>query len=420
MKKSCFFLFGLVLCFISESLLAQNSYTLVVEGFDWGPAVNKVVLAKADADLSTDAADYRVNATRSTALSEGPLSPAEGERMVLSAYASDARGNRMAGGDFITLNLAVGPNMAISNPFQYLGGQGNVWVDYKLSITNTKTLAVWNEEADRIMPLIDEYDLSGNFASNGVDLTYASYSPESDLEKKPLIIWLHGGGEGGTDTTVPLLANRAANYAAPEIQDYFGGAYVLVPQAPTYWMDSGNGYARGDVDDIYYKALKVLIEDYVSNHTDIDTDRIYIGGCSNGGYMSLKLILEYPDYFAAGYISALAYGGEFFTQEKAKSIRKTPIWFVHAQDDNTTRADQTVIPVYNTLMDAGANDVHLSLYDHVVDITGLFGGDDFHYPGHFSWIYSHANKAQRGFDGSPVMIEGMPVTIMQWLAAQSR
>lgn len=136
--------------------------------------------------------------------------------------------------------------------------------------------------------------------------------------------------------------------------------------------------------------------------------------------MSLKLILEYPDYFAAGYISALAYSGEFFSAEQAKSIRQMPIWFVHAKDDFTTRADQTVIPIYEKLMNSGAKDVHFSLYDHVVDITGVFGGEDYHYPGHFSWIYSHANKAQRNYDGSPVMVDGQPVTIMQWLALQRR
>ena len=102
-------------------------------------------------------------------------------------------------------------------------------------------------------------------------------------------------------------------------------------------MDSGNGSTRGQVDDIYYEALKELFDDYVSKHPDIDTDRIYVGGCSNGGYMSLKLILEYPKYFAASYISALAYYGEFLSEKQAKSIRNVPIWFVHSKDDPVTK-----------------------------------------------------------------------------------
>lgn len=404
----------------SLQAMAQNSYTLVIEGFDWGPAVNKVVLSKGGNDLSVDPSLYQVYATRSSELSEGPISPAGGERTVLSAYPSDAEGNHNENGDYITLNLAVAPTIRVGSPFQYMRGHGNVWVDYQLSITNTETLDTWNKEGNRVMPLIDEYDLTGKFSHSGVDLTYSSFTPDTDQEKVPLIIWLHGGGEGGTDTTIPLLGNRAANYASPEIQQYFGGAYVLAPQTPTRWMDSGEGSTSGQVDDIYFEALKGLFDDFVSKHPNVDTDRVYVGGCSNGGYMSLKLILEYPDYFAGGYISALAYRAAYLSDDQAKSIKNVPIWFVHSKDDSTTVADQTVLPVYDKLIKAGAKDVHLTLYDHVVDITGLLGGEDYHYPGHWSWIYSHANLSQTDFDGSPVKVDGVPVTIMQWLSAQEK
>ncbi|WP_373396996.1 prolyl oligopeptidase family serine peptidase [Algoriphagus halophilus] len=411
----------LILCMVLASfqVMAQNTYNLVVEGFDWGPAVNKVILSKGSTDLSVDPSVYHVYATRSSELSEGPINPSGGERTVLSAYPSDGQGNRQEGGSYVTLNLAVAPTIRVSSPFQYMRGHGNVWVDYQLLITNTETLEVWNKESDRIMPLIDEFDLNGTFTHSNVELTYASFTPDTDQDKAPLIIWLHGGGEGGTDTTIPLLGNRAANYASPEIQQYFDGAYVLVPQTPTRWMDSGDGSTSGQVDDIYFEALKGLFDDFVAKNPNVDTDRIYVGGCSNGGYMSLKLILEYPDYFAGGYISALAYRAAYLSDEQAKSIKNVPIWFVHSKDDSTTVADQTVLPVYDKLIKAGAKDVHLTLYDHVVDITGLLGGEDYHYPGHWSWIYSHANKSQTDFDGSPVKVDGVPVTIMQWLSSQS-
>ena len=40
--------------------------------------------------------------------------------------------------------------------------------------------------------------------------------------------------------------------------------------------------------------------------------------------------------------------------------------------------------------------------------------------GHFSWIYSHANKCQLDYDGKPVKVDGQPVTLMGWLARQSK
>ncbi len=123
-----------------------------------------------------------------------------------------------------------------------------------------------------------------------------------------MIVWLHGGGEGGTDPSIPLIANKATNYATTNIQSLFGGAYVLVPQTPTFWMQSFAGdYTRGNREDIYNKVVFDLIDTYVKEHSQIDSNRIYIGGCSCGGYMGMKLILDHPDYFAAGYISALAY-----------------------------------------------------------------------------------------------------------------
>ena len=136
--------------------------------------------------------------------------------------------------------------------------------------------------------------------------------------------------------------------------------------------------------------------------------------------IKLKLILEHPDYFAAGYISALAYHAEHLTDAQINRIKDVPMWFVHAADDETTVPEETVLPVYKRLVEAGAPNVHLSYYDHVTDITGFFGGDDYHYSGHWSWIYSHANHADFGFDGNPVTLGGRPVTIMEWLAAQEK
>ena len=177
---------------------------------------------------------------------------------------------------------------------------------------------------------------------------------------------------------------------------------------------------HGEEEDVYHVGLMALIRDFVENHPDIDSDRIYVGGCSNGGYMSLKLILEHPDYFAAAYISALAYQSQYISDEKIESIKEVPVWFVHAADDRTTIPEQTVIPVYKRLINAGAKNVHFSFYDHVVDITGFYGGDDFHYEGHWSWIYSHANQCRLDYDGSPVEVDGRSVTIMEWMAAQTK
>ncbi len=425
MKTRILFFVSLLLLAFRPAAQQPGSYTLVVEGFDWGPAVNKIVLGLEETVEAAPEGSFTVYATRSTDLAEIPAASASGERTVVSSYLSDAKGNRAETGSHLTLVLAVGPQMPLSSPFQYANNEkvrGNFWVDYQVSVTHLPSLRTWNQKNGQVLPLVDRFDLSGRYEYEpGKTMSYASYAPAARAGKQPLIIWLHGGGEGGTDPTIALLGNRAANYASDEIQQFFGGAYVLVPQAPTFWMNrEGGGYTRGDAEDIYNAGLMALIRDFVAARPQIDPDRIYVGGCSNGGYMSLKLILRHPDYFAAGYISALAYQSEYLSDAQVRSIRKVPIWFIHAKDDPVTVPDKTVVPIYQRLKAAGARHVFFSYYDHVADITNLYGGDDFRYNGHWSWIYSHANKATRDYDGSPVLVDGRPATLMQWLAAQKK
>jgi len=409
----------------SEIKSSEGNYKLVVEGFDWGPAVNQVIITFENEVSEANPAEFKVFAKRESSQGEIPESQKSGERDVVFAFVSDENGNRVVSGKHITLVLEVSPTQPIGSPIQYMrvGNRGgNFWIDYSLTIINSKTNQVWNQAAGKIMPLVDEYDLKGEFQHGNLNMSYASFSPETKGKKAPLIIWLHGGGEGGMDPTIALLGNRAANYASPEIQTLFGdaGAYVLVPQSPTFWMQAAEGMTRGQTNDIYNEALFALIQDYVKSNPGIDTKRIYVGGCSNGGYMSLKLILEHPDYFAAGYISALAYDAQYVTEQDIQKIKQVPMWFVHSKDDGVTKPESTVVPLYDRLKKAGAKNVHFTFYDHVTDITGFYGGDNYHYNGHWSWIYVHANQARNGLDGSPVLVGGRPVTIMEWMATQAK
>jgi predicted peptidase len=397
-----------------------GTYKIVVEGFDWGAGVNKVILALNDTTSRVNAADYTVFASRKS--STGPIADPDNKRDIVTAYVSDENGSHVKTGKNITLVLSVGPQIAISSPFQYQRSKGNVWVDYSLTIVQTKSGQVWGTSTGKIMPLIDQFDLTGKYTySDKLTMSYATFTPKVKKDKAPLIIWLHGGGEGGTDPTVPLLGNKAANYAAEGIQSIFEGAFVLSPQCPGAWMHNTQGVGtQGKDNDIYNEGLMALIKDYVKANPGIDASRIYVGGCSNGGYMALKLIFLYPDYFAAGYISALAYKSEYIPDSDIQKIKNVPIWFVHSKDDKTTVPDLTVVPVFDRLRKAGAKNVHFTYYDQVNDITNFYGGKGFQYNGHWSWVYLHENLPRTDLDGSPVRVNGKPVTIMEWLAAQKK
>lgn len=431
MKKSIFYFFILTffasnnLIFATKNFNQNPAYTLIVDGMDWGPAASKVVIGL-DAPIKTvDASDYLVEVERSHSCANVPPAQAKGNRTIVFAYVSDAKGTRVEDGTFVTLVLAVAPNLPISSMLQYSqkpACRGNQWVNYQITVSNNKTNQIWNKEQNRIMPLADEFDLTGKFEYEpGKSLTYASFKPKNTSGKIPLIIWLHGGGEGGTDPSIALMGNKAFNYASADIQKYFGSAEVLVPQTPGAWMHNKEGIMQsGEGEDVYNVGLMKLIKNYVKNTPNIDTKRIYIGGCSNGGYMSLKLLLKEPNYFAAGYISALAYQSQYITDNQINSIKNVPIWFIQAKDDNVTDPKTTAIPVYERLKKAGSKNVHFSYFDHVTDLSGLFGGENYHFNGHWSWIYSHANQVFKEYDGSYVKLNNKPVSLMEWMSMQKK
>jgi len=407
----------------TNRVLKNNEYAIVIEGYDWGPAVSKVILPMGETVSEVNMKDFTIDVERTSDCGE-VRGDAKGERTVVYAYVSDEDGNSMDEGENVTLVMYVAPNLRIGHPYQSFRNEtcrGVHWLDYNMTITNTGSGKVWNQEARRIMPLVDDFDLSGKFTHGDISMSYASYTPDTKNEKSPLLIWLHGGGEGGIDPIIPLVGNKVTNYASDEIQYYFDGAYVLVPQCPTRWMDAGDGKTtRGEINDIYNEALMALFKKYLAENPGIDVNRIYVAGCSNGGYMTAKLLLTNPDFFAAGLISSCSYRPANLTDEQVESIKDIPIWFIQAADDRTTIPEDTGLPFYKRLKDAGAKNVYMSYYDHVVDITGFYGGVNYHYPGHWSWVYLHDNKCRNDLDGSPVKIDGRPVTIMEWTAAQSK
>ncbi|MDT8860700.1 prolyl oligopeptidase family serine peptidase [Alkalihalobacillus sp. MEB130] len=428
----CLLAFVVSLCF-SMGVLAKegntetHSYQTVTEIHDWGAAVTKVIIdiGKPLPKDSVNKETFQVHVSRSDARLNNPFLE-EGERRVTNAYVADKNGNQAQRGKYVVLEMEIGPTISLGSPLNYdfANTHFNDWIDKEYTITQVQDITfnqgksgtisglVIDTFAGETRELIDDFS-SGSKTFNGVTLTYADYVPAKDKKKNPLIVWLHGGGEGGTDTTIPLAANKAVSFVSEEIQSIFEGAYVLVPQTPTRWMEGFTGSADGT--SIYQEALMELIKDYVANNPDIDTDRIYIGGASNGGYMTMLMIRDYPGYFAAAFPVCEGLRTTLITDEDIENLAKTPIWFVTAENDTTLRPEHYTIPTYDRLLEAGATNVHFSLYDGVYDTSGKYknaDGTPFEYNGHWSWIYVYNNDPVKEINGNQV-------TIMEWMALQS-
>lgn len=321
----------------------------------------------------------------------------EVEREIENIYVND-KGN-------IVINLKYGKDVAGANTLSYVTGDvsRNVLMDLEYRVDQKKKIKdyktgfhiqgkIVDEEADKFVAAKSK---------SGVNYQYFKPVNKDDGKKHPLIIWFHGNGEGGykdyRNNVSQKLANRGAvAFAEDKTQKIFGGAYVVAPQADDTWY---NNYTKG-----YIKSVKAMIDEFVSEN-NIDKNRIYIFGASAGGYMSFRMMIEYPDYFAAFSTSAAALdkaatsGGVATTTQDLMKIRNKPLWMVHAKNDPTISYENTSKRVYDVLSKYGAI---LSSYPNV-----KIGETE--YNGHWSWIYSLRNM--------PVNDKGEH--LFEWMARQN-
>lgn len=405
----------------NNAAVATPSYCTVTEVFDWGPAVTKLIvnLGKTIKKDSVGTDTFNVHVVRTDPRPNVRITgaDAEGDRPVTKAYVSDKDGDAASSGNYVVLEMKIGPDVGLGYPIYYdsENSRNNSWIKCDYTITQKKDIdsdsgtisgLTVSKKSKDIRKLVDDFKTGRYTYANSTDnviLTYASYAPAMDNRKNPLIVWLHGTGEIGTDPTMPITANKSCYFASPSMQSYFGGAYILSPQCQTMWME-------GSTEN----ALMALIKNYVSKNSDIDTTRIYVGGNSNGGYMTMLLACDYTSYFAAAMPTCEALSDKSITDEDIQKIKNIPIWFTAAKTDTIVPPADYVIPTYNRLVKAGAKDVHFSYFDNVVDTTGLYkkaDGTPYEYSGHFSFYYVFNNQCTD-------IINGKKTTIMQWLAAQ--
>jgi len=393
-------------------------YDLIINGYDWGPAVDKIIVHTASpvtkeinsADFSVSVqAEYYDWSSFPPTLKEG-----SGNCPVKAAV--------LVNENTIELELSVHPADPFCNPFIYSSDMMNHWQKiYNHTIKNEKLGLEITKEGKRISPLADQFKM-GTCKTDSITLHYGAWEPANHTDKTPLIIWLHGMGEGGEDPYINLLGNKVVNLITDDVQSCFeNGAYVLVPQVNGFWMqtqlDSKEMPTWVSPENpvtvsCYTKALFNLIETFVAQTPDIDKNCIYIGGCSNGGYMTMNMLLEYPDYFAAAYPVCQAYPDVHIDEDKLGVLAKQHIWFTHSNDDTTVDPKQFTLPTYDRLVKAGAKDVHLTLWEHVTDQTGNFktpDGKPFMYMGHFSWIYTLNNECKEN-----------EVSIFKWMSQQEK
>ena len=387
----------------------SGSYSIVVDSYDWGAGVSKAILTLEQPVSKVSPEQFQVveekqareNSSVDMFANQGSLTITRSPRTVAAAYLSDETGKSVKDASkYVTLELTVAPN--VGSPLCFHPDEQHYrWANpYQLVIdltpgstissgeTQYTRLAIARTPTNRSLSLADQFT-KGRFSGVEHTFSYASYAPAADGEKHPLVIWLHGLGEGGTDPTLPLLGSEADFFADPQFQGLIGGAYVLMPQCPTFWLDDSTGRTTQTGESCYTSDLMSLIQYYLYTTPGVDRDRIYIGGCSNGGYMTMELLLTYPDFFAAAFPVCQAYQDRWITDEQIQQLKDTPIWFVHSELDQVCPPSQSTFPTVERLLAAGSTNVRLSRLQEIYDMTGKYRDEQqlpYRYNPHYAWV----------------------------------
>jgi len=182
-------------------------------------------------------------------------------------------------------------------------------------------------------------------------------------QKWPLMLFLHGAGERGSDL------NLVKKHGPPKLieQGRELPFIVVSPQCPAgvWWSE------RLD-------TLMALLDEIESKY-EVDPSRVYLTGLSMGGFGTWALACERPERFAA--IVPICGGGQWFLADR---LKKVPVWAFHGAKDPVVPLDLSKSMVEAVKRMGG--DAKLTVYPEANHDSWTATYDD---PKVYEWLLSH-------------------------------
>ena len=232
----------------------------------------------------------------------------------------------------------------------------------------------------------NEFEKKVYVTASNDSLNYRLLRPEVEQEgeKYPLVLFLHGSGERGSDNEKQLFHGSQMWLNPVNRENY--PAFVLVPQCPEsgYWAytDRPSSFEPDQMpSDIplspVFRTLKELIDTYLAM-PQVDKKRVYVIGLSMGAMGTYDLAIRYPEIFAA----AIPICGTV-NPTRLSAAKDVKFRIFHGDAD-------TVVPVsgsrqaYKALKAAGA-DIE---YIEFPGVTHGSWNPAFTQPDFMSWLFS--------------------------------
>ncbi len=176
----------------------------------------------------------------------------------------------------------------------------------------------------------------------------------------PLVMFLHGAGERGTDL------KKVAVHGPPKlVAQGRSFPFVLVsPQCPE--------------NEVWDPDVLMSLVDTLQAELRVDTARTYVTGLSMGGYGTWALASKYPQRFAA--VAPVCGGGErirALLPSQREALKTLGVWAFHGGKDNVVALSESERMV-DAFKRAGVSDIQLTVYPEA---------------GHDSWTEAYRTEA---------------------------
>jgi predicted peptidase len=230
------------------------------------------------------------------------------------------------------------------------------------------------------------------------ELGYLLYLPpgyDAQAAKRwPLILFLHGAGERGTNLAQvsvhgppklvkknPPVPKNEADEARKDREaatKLLAEKFIVVsPQCPSDQVWDGD-------------AILGLLDSVLAAHK-VDASRVYLTGLSMGGYGSWALLAKAPERFAA--VAPICGGGNTIdyllpARGKAAALKATPVWVFHGAKDGTVLLSESERMVA-LLKKLGLKDVQLTVYPEAQHDSWTA---TYNNPKLYEWFLSHERK----------------------------
>ena len=206
-------------------------------------------------------------------------------------------------------------------------------------------------------------------------LRYLLFTPNgydgNGTKRWPLMLFLHGAGERGSDiwkvTTHGPPKNVAQNPAFPFI--------VVSPQCPE--------------GEVWSSESLLGLLDKVMQELKVDPERVYLTGLSMGGYGTWDLGMEHPEKFAA--IVPICGGGELLRillaeGEKKQALQSLGVWAFHGGKDPIVPVEESQRMI-DLLKKTGVKDAKLTVYPEAGHDSWT---ETYRNPELYEWLLSHS------------------------------